>query len=257
MVNAVAGEQTLKARRVIKSRGTGEEHWRTDFLGKQGNGGGIKNEPQAFLIEMHAGETILPHFHEVDQFQVFVAGSGGMGRQAAATLAVHFAEHHTGYGPINAGPQGYSYFTLRAQSDPGAHYLHKPGYREALKPSRKRHGVAAGIALSTEPVLMDRKDASVERLLQDLDGSDGLGVSLIRLGPGMSHIGPDPRATGGQYYLVLNGGLELNMGGYSAWSAVFVPRDDSPLAFKAGPKGLEALLLQFPRNWSEQSPTNS
>jgi hypothetical protein len=27
---------------------------------------------------------------------------------------------------------------------------------------------------------------------------------------------------------------------------VFISRDDPPLAFRAGPKGLEALLLQFP-----------
>lgn len=247
MVQAVAGEIALKGRRIIKSRGTGEEHWRTDFLGRPGDGGQIKEEPQAFLIEMHADESILPHFHEVDQFQVFVAGSGGMGRQAAATLAVHYADHHTGYGPINAGPQGYSYFTLRARSDPGAHYLHKPGYREALKPSRKRHGVAAGIGLSTEPVLMDREEAVVEPLLQDLDASDGLGASLIRLGPGMSISGPHPRATGGQYYLVLNGSLELDTRSYSAWSTVFVSWDDAPLAFKAGSKGLEALLLSFPK----------
>jgi hypothetical protein len=247
MVQAVAGESALKGRRIIKSRGTGEEHWRTDFLGRPGDGGEIKEQPQAFLIEMHAGETILPHFHEVDQFQVFVAGSGGMGRHAAATLAVHYADHHTGYGPINAGPQGYSYFTLRARSDPGAHYLHKPGYREALKPSPKRHGVAAGVTLSTEPVLMDLKQVKEEPLLQDLDGTDGLGASLIRMGPGASRTGPDPRASGGQYYLVLNGGLELDSGIYPAWSTVFVPQDDSPLSFKAGPKGLEALLLSFPK----------
>jgi hypothetical protein len=247
MIQAVAGGQALKGRRIIKSRGTGEEQWRTDFLGRPGDGGSIKEEPQAFLIEMHANETILPHFHEVDQFQVFVAGSGGMGRQAAGTLAVHYADHHTGYGPINAGPQGYSYFTLRARSDPGAHYLHKPGYREALKPSRKRHGVAAGITLSTEPVLMDLKQAQEEPLLQDLDGSDGLGASVIRMGPGMSRTGPDPRASGGQYYLVLNGGLELPSGTYPAWSTVFVRRDDGSLSFKAGPGGLEALLLSFPK----------
>jgi hypothetical protein len=247
MVQAVAGEIALKGRRIIKSRGTGEEHWRTDFLGRQGDGGQIKEEPQAFLIEMHADESILPHFHEVDQFQVFVAGSGGMGRQAAGTLAVHYADHHTGYGPINAGPQGYSYFTLRARSDPGAHYLNKPGYREALKPSRKRHGVAADITLSIEPVLMDLKQAKDEPLLQDLDGSDGLGAAVIRMGPGMSRTGPDPRATGGQYYLVLNGSLEFDAGKYSAWSTVFVSPGDAPLSFKAGPGGLEALLLQFPR----------
>jgi hypothetical protein len=252
MVQAVAGQEALKGRRIIKSRGTGEEHWRTDFLGRPGDGGAIKEEPQAFLIEMHADESILPHFHEVDQFQVFVAGSGGMGRQAAGTLAVHYADHHTGYGPINAGPQGYSYFTLRARSDPGAHYLHKPGYREALKPSRKRHGVAADITLTTEPVLQGLKQAKEEPLLQDLDGSDGLGVSIIRMGPGMSRTGPDPRPTGGQYYLVLNGSLEFDAGKYPAWSTVFVAPDDAPLPFRAGPKGLEALLLQFPKVTSDE-----
>ena len=243
MVQTVVGEVALKARRMIKSRGTGEEHWRTDYLGKPGDGQ-IKNEPQAFLIEMHAGETILPHFHEVDQFQVFVAGSGGVGRSAHGVLAVHYADHHTGYGPINAGPHGYSYFTLRAKSDPGAHYLNRPGYREALKPSAKRHGVADNVTLSTEPVLMDRKEPAVEPLLPELHGG-GLGASLIRMGPGMSHAGPDPRATGGQYYLVLNGSLEHGATSYSKWSTVFLTGDDAPLAFKAGAKGLEALLLQF------------
>src|SRR5688572_20301436 len=250
MVQAVAGEIALKGRRIIKSRGTGEEHWRTDFLGRPGDGGAIKEEPQAFLIEMSANETIVPHFHEVDQFQVFVAGSGGMGRSAAAPLVVHYADHHTGYGPINAGPQGYSYFTLRAKSDPGAHYLHKPGYRELLKPSRKRHATVSGVALSTEPVLMDLKDLKVEQLMPEFDGSDGLGAALLRMGPGLSHTGPDPKLTGGQYYLVVNGSMEIPAGSYAAWSTVYVPRDDEPLEFKAGPKGLEALLLQFARQES-------
>jgi hypothetical protein len=247
MIQAIAGEQALRGRRVIKSRGTGEEHWRTDYLGRQGNGGAILNEPQAFLVEMHASESILPHFHEVDQFQVFVAGSGGLGRQSAGLIAVHYADHHTGYGPINAGPHGYSYFTLRAQSDPGAHYLNRPGYREALKPSPKRHGLADGLTLSTDPVLMLRKELAVQPLMPELDGGDGLGASLIRMGPGMTHTGPDPRATGGQYYLVLNGSLELTRGSYGRWSTVFVPAADAPLAFAAGATGLEALLLQFSR----------
>jgi len=248
MVQAVAGETALKGRRVIKSRGTGEEHWRTDYLGKPGDGM-LKNEPQAFLIEMQANETIMPHFHEVDQFQVFVAGSGAVGRNPHGVLAVHYADHHTGYGPINAGPLGYSYFTLRAKSDPGAHYLHKPGYREALKPSAKRHGVADNMTLSTEPVLMDRKEMAVEKLMPELEGG-GRSISLIRMGPGMSHTGPDTRATGGQYYLVLNGSLEFGSKNYSKWSTVFLTSDDAPLAFKAGPKGLEALLLQFAKQES-------
>jgi hypothetical protein len=249
-MQAISGEQALKGRRPIKSRGTGEQHWRTDYLGKPGDGT-LKDEPQAFLIEMQANETIMPHFHEVDQYQVFVSGSGSVGRSPHGILAVHYADHHTGYGPIVAGPLGYSYFTLRAKSDPGAHYLHKPGYREALKPSAKRHGVADGIVLSTEPVLMDRKELAEEKLMPELEG-DGRSVSLIRMGPGMSHTGPDPRATGGQYYLVLNGNLEAGAASYPKWSTLFLaPAADAPLAFKAGAQGLEALLLQFSRTESQ------
>jgi hypothetical protein len=251
MVQAIASEQALKGRRAVKSRGTGEEHWRTDFLGKQGDGEVKEHQPQAFLIEMSANEVIVPHFHAVDQFQVFVAGSGSLGRnkEAAQPLSVHYADHHTGYGPINAGPQGYSYFTLRAKSDAGAVYLHNPGYREKLKPSRKRHGVA-GVTLSTEPVLMELKEVKIEPLMKELDSGDGLGVTLIRMGPGMSHAGPDPAATGGQYYLVANGSLELAAGTYPAWSPVFVAKSDEPLTLRAGPKGLEVLLLQFARQES-------
>lgn len=247
-MQAIMGETALKGRKEIISRGTGEQHWRTDYLGRQGNYGPITDDPQAFLVEMNAGENIVPHFHEVDQFQVFVAGSGGLGRQAApsAQMMVHYADHHTGYGPIVAGPHGYSYFTLRARSDPGAHYLHKPGYREKLKPSPKRHGTA-DLTLSTEPVLMLRREMAVEKLMPELDGADGLGAALIRMGPGMSHTGPDPEATGGQYCLVLNGSLELPSGSYGKWSAVFVPATDAPLAMTAGPKGLETLFLQFAR----------
>ena len=33
MVQAIAGETALKGRKEIISRGTGEQHWRTDYLG--------------------------------------------------------------------------------------------------------------------------------------------------------------------------------------------------------------------------------
>lgn len=251
MVTAVAGAQALKGRRLVKSGGTGEEHWRTDFIGRRGNGE-TKNEPQAFLIEMSANEVIVPHFHEVDQFQVFVAGGGSLGRAAevANPIAVHYADHHTGYGPISAGPQGFSYFTLRAKTDPGAVYLHNPGYRERLKPSEKRHGVAGGITLSTEPVLMRRREISVEDLLREFAGDDAPGARLVRMGPDMSLTGPDPHASGGQHWLIVNGSLKLATGLYAAWSTVYVGPDELPLALHAGPGGVEAILLSYPRRES-------
>jgi hypothetical protein len=247
MIHAMAGAQAIRGRRVIKSNGTGEEHWRTDFLGARSDGE-IRKKPQAFLIEMHADETIVPHFHAVDQFQVFVAGSGGLGRSndAANPIAVHYADRYTGYGPILAGPQGYSYFTLRANSDSGAVYLHEPGYREKLKPSKKRHYMVHGLTLSTEPVLRNRREAALEALFENQQQDvRGPAAWMLRLGPDMALRGPASRG-GGQYYLVANGSLECEGASYAAWSTLFLDPADDALDVRAGNGGLEALVLGFP-----------
>lgn len=246
MVIAVAAGQALPGRRIIKSNGTGEEHWRTDYIGTRSTGTG-GDAPQAFLIEMHSDETILPHYHEVDQFQVFVAGSGALGRHEVPTLAVHYTDHHTGYGPIKAGTRGYSYFTLRARTDTGAKYLHRPGYRESLKPSRKRHGTAGGLELTTAPVLAQLAEPQSEALLTELAGDDGLGAWLHRLGGGMALAGGSPAGSDGQYWLVLNGTLAWQEQSYGPWSLVFVGAGDPALQASAGPEGLEILQLQYPR----------
>ena len=74
MVQAVASSSALAGRRVIKSRGTGEEHWRTDFLGRQGNGGAIVNEStgggaaDAGIAMHHQRRAAIPTAHEFYQF---------------------------------------------------------------------------------------------------------------------------------------------------------------------------------------------
>ena len=58
--------------------------------------------------------------HHINQFQVFVDGSGKVGRHAALPITVQYANGYTPYGPIEAGVTGVRYFTLRQQWDPGA-----------------------------------------------------------------------------------------------------------------------------------------
>jgi len=245
MIQAVSGAEALLRRAQRKSKLSDSEHWRTSFIGG-GSSGQIKNEPQAFLLEMNANEVLRQHFHQVDQFQIFVSGSGRMGRTADALppIAVHYSDHHTGYGPIAAGPQGYGYFTLRAQHDGGATYIGEPGYRDRLKPSPKRH-FTVPVVLSIAPVLAERRETAVEALAES--GADGLGASLLRLGPAGKVTGPDPCESGGQYYLVLNGGLEYEGETYGPWSLVFVGHSEPPLEVQAGAAGLEVLVLSFAR----------
>ena len=68
--------------------------------------------PQGFLVEQPPGSVTLPHFHETNQFQVFVAGTGRMGKMAARPLSVQFAGGHTPYGPIVAGDDVRTWIAL-------------------------------------------------------------------------------------------------------------------------------------------------
>jgi hypothetical protein len=94
------------------------------------------------MSDLNANEAIVPHFHGVTMFQLFIAGSGTIGSrgQVLEPLTVQFKDHHTAYGPVTAGPQGLSFVALRMRtgnSEPT--YLQNPGAREKLQPSRPVH----------------------------------------------------------------------------------------------------------------------
>ncbi|MFD2884019.1 hypothetical protein ACFS4T_20045 [Pseudomonas lini] len=100
-------------------------------------------------------------------FQLFIAGSGTLGNrgQVLEPLTVQFKDHHTAYGPIVAGPQGLSFVAMRmytGNSQPV--YLSEPGYREQLRPSKRRHLTSEPIKFSIAPVMQAREEASWELL---------------------------------------------------------------------------------------------
>jgi len=246
MVLAVNSEIAKQARSTGKGRSTGFPRWRTEFVGNRAENE-VKDDPQAFLVELAPHAVIEAHFHQVDQFQIIVAGSGTLGRKAAPVVALHYADHHTAYGPIKAGPFGLSFFTIRSKSDTGSTLVSAPNYRDFLKPTKKRYVLAEQIALSTAPVLQNRSEIAMENLLPDVDGSDGLGACMLRMGADMKARGPDPRLTGGQFVLVLNGSLEYKNAAYPVWSTVYAGPTDEALDIAAGDRGLEALVMNFPR----------
>jgi hypothetical protein len=246
MIQAVNHDVAIQARRTGTSS-NGQRRWYTDLIGEQ-KVDQVQDGPQSHYTEMDANGVIVPHFHQVSQFQIMVSGTGSIGRNPLPLVGLHFADHHTAYGPINAGPYGLGLFTLRARSDPGAIYIGKPGYKEFLKPSKKRYLLAENIALSTECVLQHREQVTLESVLEkDADTSDGLFAGMLRMGAGAKTTSPDPRETGGMYFLALNGGMKLDGANYPTWSLIYADRTDAPLEFTAGPLGLEALVLSFPR----------
>lgn len=250
MIYAKNGMDVLDNLQPVNSPGSGIQHWGSSYFGPRYSTADIASSPQALVTEMAADETILPHFHGVTQFQLFPAGSGKMGREEVQPLMVQYKDHHSAYGPLVAGPNGCTFIALRNKTgDSAPVYLSKPGYKEKLKPSKRRNWLSPHIVLSTRPVLKFRKDIAWEPVFQaDKLIVDELDAQLLRLGAGMSTMGPDPKAGGGYYLFVANGNLDKDGTELPLWSLVFVEPGEAGFEIKAGRNGLEALLLQFPKD---------
>jgi len=203
---------------------------------------GERREPQAFLVEQEAGAVVHPHFHFVDQFQVVVAGGGSLGRHAVAPISVHFAAACTGYGPIQPGAQGLSYFTFRASADDtGAQYLPAAGHR--MRPLPKRNVIVEPITLNGAQSLAARVDCVTERVLEK---GDGLAVYVLRLAPGKVMVAPDAAHGDGVSMLVAAGQILRDGISYSAWSCLYVSREERSISLKAGSSGAEVLVMRYP-----------
>ena len=239
---------TADAARVHRKRavaGDGMGFWHTLYLGRtrynmaQGEADPPPDAltPMAFLVEQDAGEVANAHYHQTDQFQVLVAGDGTLGTHAVQPISVHFAGAYTAYGPIRAGADGLTYFTLRNGFDPGARYMLRDSNRTALrKVTRRRHREAVAGPLSA--------NTPTELLGPD---PDGLAAWHYRLAPGECVRGCDPATGRGQYWVVVEGSLEQDGTALGPLSCAFVPPDAPAFTANGGRDGAVVLAMQFPR----------
>jgi hypothetical protein len=230
--------------------------WLTTFIGenrntlKQGQtapAAGVLY-PMAFLVEKEPHAVTKPHFHEADQYQVIVQGGGRLGTHGVGTVAVHYTDAWSAYGPIVAADQGISWFTLRNTWDSGAQYM--PAARGQLRAARAqnlqhREATAPPMPVASAEDLARTDCLSCVTVIEQTP--DGMATWRYRLPPGASVSGPNPRGGGGQFWIVLSGSAAAGEAAFlPPNSCVFVAPDDGPLTMIAGDGGAEALCLQFP-----------
>ena len=204
--------------------------------------------PMAFLVEQDPGSTATAHYHQADQFQVVVAGGGTLGLHEVAPLTVHFTGAYTAYGPIRAGENGVSYFTLRNGFDPGARFMNRSDNRAALRqlPDRRhREAVAGPLPALAAPSPAISRCSAPDTLLGPTP--DGMAAWRYRLAPGETLTGPDPALGRGQYWLVVTGALHRDGEQLTSRSCSFVGLEEHAFHGQAGPDGLDVLAMQFPR----------
>lgn len=217
--------------------------WVTTFIGMHhrqlpiGEAPPDASAPVAFLVEQGSGYIVRPHFHAVNQFQVFIAGSGRFGRQGFVSPAVHYAAAHTPYGPIVAGPEGFAYLTLRDGFDPGPRYM--PESRQFL---RSQRGGAPRLPATIAPVRRGDSCCAVFDLQPNGPGAWSLMVS------GHARLDvPDSNVGSGQFWVVLDGSLEIDNKTFPVRSCFHRAGGLPPPIARAGAAGLWLLVLQYPR----------
>jgi hypothetical protein len=193
--------------------------------------------PQGFLVDYGPHFQIDPHFHLVDQFQLFCRGSATIGKHVAVPMTVHYTDAFTPYGPIIGGEDGFAFFNFRSRADIGAHLM--PASREELV----RH---AGRTM-TETTRLRLADATdhlrAETLIEPCE--DGLAATEIVAGPGVRL--PDELVRGScRYELVLDGVLEHSGRRLAKDSAILASGGDLLTDRRAGAEGVHLLQVQLP-----------
>ena len=246
LITSVEDAMTRRWRRPDRPDG----NFRTQFMGADRHKGEkpdlTQASPIAYLVEQGPRHELRAHFHEADQFQIFVNGNGRIGGHGAAPGMGHFVGPFSGYGPIVGGEEGVAYMTLRNTWDPGAQFLPESLERIRAKRSSRREVTFQVPAPVDDVELGSLREMSVLPLI--VPQPDGLTASSYVLPPGACATGPDAAEGGGQFWLVMAGQmLDPEQGRpLQRLSMAFVRPDDPPYVAKAGSGGLHVVLLQFP-----------
>jgi hypothetical protein len=198
--------------------------------------------PTAFLVEQPPNCNLVPHFHRQNQFQLFVEGSGLIGREELGAVTVHYAGAYTGYGPLLSGPDGIKYFTIRAICESGFTPITEA--KEKMVRGPKRHAKSDPV-LPLSPAALAAL-VRTELLLLIETGEDGMGASLTRLPPGARYAAGHVPGSEGQFLFVTSGTLGRGEATLGRWESLFLLTGAAPPALVAGPGGAEVVAMFIP-----------
>lgn len=201
-------------------------------------------DAQAMLVEEGPHRNLRTHYHDEDEFQIFVSGGGTNGKHPIKPFQLHFARKHTPYGPIVASEAGCVFLTLRSRSDNGAKFM--PESRGKLDSVQDRHPWQIGADI-VFPDIPDTSKGAATQPLAGVHDDHGLDAQALRLAPGARYLAPSPAGTDGQYLVVLRGSLIHEGAERQAITIVFLRPGDPAFELEAGSDGLDALVMSLPR----------
>ena len=193
----------------------------------------VRDEPTAFITRRPPNDVTFPHFHELNQFQLFVEGHGRIGKHPLQPDTVHYADAFTPYGPIVASDdEGLAFMTLRAQTSNGGAFR-MPGSRSQLE---RRAGRALTVLADTSAV-PDR----MEELIPLTE--DGVEATMLPVAAGATVTPTDRVPSRDRFLVVMSGSLAGD--GLGRYACRFLPAGESVPALTGGSGGAGVLFLAF------------
>jgi hypothetical protein len=245
MKTAPSQERLQPANTFVRQGKAGPKYYRTELFSVAADEAG----PQAHLGDHPAESVIRPHFHTVEQFQVYVRGDAMLGKKAVSPTTVQYTDGFTPYGPIVAGPEGVAFFTLRPRYDAGAKYM--PESRDKLEQKARRNLVWSKRVDSIETMMLGHS-SRIDVIFDPQP--DGLGAWLVRTGPGTRVPSPSSSASGGgQYWIPMTGPVWCGASELAPWSCLFAEASSPTPVLTTGSAGSDVLVLQFPLETGERS----
>jgi hypothetical protein len=171
-----------------------------------------------------------------------------LGVHDIASVAVHYTDAYSSYGPIVAADEGVSWFTLRNAWDPGARYM--PASRLQLRAARAKYQHREATC-GPLPPLTESELAALTAPTSDTviaEAADGLGTWRYTVPASGSVTGPAPSTGGGQFWLISAGSAAVTGGVLlPVQSCIFVAPEDAAATLLAGPGGADLICMQFPK----------
>ncbi len=200
--------------------------------------------PTAAINRYEGGKSrySAAHFHEVDQFQIIMDGSGEFGRHHVKPYHVHFSRAYTPYGPLQSDKDtGWAFMVLRSRLDSGAQRF--PQSLEKLKtiPNRQPWQVTTDVSFPEKSAAVNVKD------IPEIQDEQGLLTRTVTMAANARTMSPDPSLGDGQYVVVVKGSLMHENKERVAPAVVFLKRDEPAFEIVAGAQGLDAIILNFPK----------
>lgn len=194
-------------------------------------------EPNIYELEISSDFIQPPHFHQSEEFQLIIEGSGTINSESFQAGSLHYAAPYSAYGPFAPGVDGIKYLTIRMSSDrrsflTATHASEMDGHAQVIK--------------LIQPV--DRGDCmnlqSVDSFMAAIDGT-AASSGYVRVPPSFEFDDLQSRIPGDKFLFVKSGSIITCGHTLTQWESMYVTGDEEMFTANSGPEGLELIVLQF------------